>query len=70
VEGGNVNNDWWDFGPASRLWPRVSPLWTQPTIFRYREDFALLKSLGHNAHLPSLERSRIELAPGAQAGDE
>jgi beta-glucosidase len=64
VEGGNTNSDWWDFehDPAS---PAVESSGDAIDHFhRYREDFALLSSLGHNAHRLSLEWSRIEPAPG------
>jgi beta-glucosidase len=64
VEGGNTNNDWWDWehNPAS---PAVESSgdgidhWN-----RYDEDFALLAALGQNAHRFSVEWSRIEPAEG------
>jgi len=64
VEGGNVNNDWWDFehDPASAA--RESSGDAIDHYHRYAQDFVLLKSLGHNAHRLSLEWSRIEPAPG------
>jgi beta-glucosidase len=64
VEGGNTNNDWWDFeqNPASAA--RASSADGIDHLHRYAEDFALLASLGHNAHRLSLEWSRIEPAPG------
>jgi beta-glucosidase len=58
VEGNNVHNDWWE--------------WEQKTVgveksgkacdhyHRFKDDFLLAKSLGHNAHRLSLEWSRIE----------
>src|SRR5262249_17253740 len=60
VEGGNWNNDWW-------AWEHTpgSPC-TEPSAdacdhyHRYREDVALLASLGFNAYRFSLEWSRIE----------
>lgn len=64
VEGGNTNNDWWDWerspdtqavevsGDAIDQW------------HRFPEDFALLASLGHTAHRFSIEWSRIQPAPG------
>jgi beta-glucosidase len=64
VEGGNTNNDWWDWerDPAS---PAVeTSLDAIDHYHRYPEDFALLASLGQNAHRFSLEWSRIEPAPG------
>jgi beta-glucosidase len=64
VEGGNHNNDWWDWehDPAS---PAVESSGDAiDHLHRYEEDFALLASLGQNAHRLSLEWSRIEPAPG------
>ena len=64
VEGGNHNNDWWDWehDPAS---PAVESSGDAiDHLHRYDEDFALLASLGQNAHRLSLEWSRIEPAPG------
>jgi beta-glucosidase len=64
VEGGNVNNDWWDFeqDPASAA--RESSGDGIDHFHRYAGDFRLLRSMGHNAHRLSLEWSRIEPAPG------
>ncbi|GAA4671641.1 glycoside hydrolase family 1 protein [Phytohabitans rumicis] len=64
VEGGNVNNDWWDFEHAPGTAARESSGDGIDHFHRYAEDFALLASLGHNAHRLSLEWSRIEPAPG------
>ncbi|BAL87856.1 putative glycosyl hydrolase [Actinoplanes missouriensis 431] len=64
VEGGNTNNDWWDFeqNPASAArWSSGDGI---DHFHRYADDFALLASLGHTAHRLSLEWSRIEPAPG------
>jgi beta-glucosidase len=64
VEGDNVNNDWWEFEHH----PGATVLETSGDAIdhyhRYRGDFALLRSLGHNAHRLSVEWSRIEPAPG------
>jgi beta-glucosidase len=64
VEGGNVNNDWWDFEHTPGSAARESSIDGIDHFHRYAEDFALLRSLGHNAHRLSLEWSRIEPAPG------
>lgn len=64
VEGGNTNNDWWDWehDPSS---PAVAASGDAIDHYhRYQQDFALLASLGQNAHRFSLEWSRIEPAPG------
>jgi beta-glucosidase len=64
VEGGNVNNDWWDFEHDPATAARESSGDGIDHYHRYAGDFALLASLGHNAHRLSLEWSRIEPAPG------
>ncbi|GAA1532210.1 family 1 glycosylhydrolase [Dactylosporangium maewongense] len=64
VEGGNVNNDWWDFEHAPASAARASSGDGIDHFHHYAEDFALLRQLGHNAHRLSLEWSRIEPAPG------
>jgi beta-glucosidase len=64
VEGGTVNNDWWDFEHTPGTVARESSIDGIDHFHRYREDFELLRSLGHNAHRLSLEWSRIEPAPG------
>lgn len=64
VEGGNTNNDWWDFEHApgtAALEPSGDAI---DQYHRYADDFALLASLGHTAHRLSVEWSRIEPAPG------
>ncbi|MGE5763012.1 MAG: glycoside hydrolase family 1 protein [Mycobacterium leprae] len=64
VEGGNVNNDWWAWEHAA-VSTAVEPSGDAIDQFaRYAEDFALLASLGQNAHRLSLEWSRIEPAMG------
>ncbi|MFF5289748.1 glycoside hydrolase family 1 protein [Paractinoplanes globisporus] len=64
VEGGNTNNDWWDFEHDPATAARESSGDAIDHFHRYFEDFALLSALGHNAHRLSLEWSRIEPAPG------
>lgn len=64
VEGGNRGNDWWEWEhrPDS---PAKEPSGDAIDHYhRYADDFALLSSLGHNAHRLSLEWSRIEPEPG------
>lgn len=64
VEGGNSNNDWWAWehaGQSTAVEPSGDAI---DQYHRYPEDFALLASLGQNAHRLSLEWSRIEPAPG------
>jgi beta-glucosidase len=64
VEGGNTNSDWWtwEHTPGSAA---VEPSGDAIDHYhRYDEDFALLASLGQNAHRFSVEWSRIEPAEG------
>ena len=67
VEGGNDNNDWWDWEqtPGHIKNDDKSAIacdWWQGE--RYREDFALAESLHQNAHRLSVEWSRIEPREG------
>lgn len=65
VEGNNVHNDWWahEHAPATNA---VEPSGVACDHYhRFRDDFQLLRELGHPAHRLSLEWSRIEPAPGS-----
>ncbi|MDN4476803.1 glycoside hydrolase family 1 protein [Demequina sp. SYSU T00192] len=64
VEGQNVNSDWWAFEHAAFSAARESSGDGIDHRRRFREDFDLLASLGHNAHRLSVEWARIEPAPG------
>ncbi|WP_214403122.1 glycoside hydrolase family 1 protein [Pseudonocardia lacus] len=64
VEGGNTNSDWWDFEHDPAAPARESSGDGIDQYHRYADDFALLKSLGHNCHRLSVEWARIEPAPG------
>lgn len=65
VEGGNSNNDWWEW---ERRGGKIADGTTSETACdqynRYEEDFDLAAKLGHNAHRLSLEWSRIEPQEG------
>ncbi|MCX8073327.1 MAG: glycoside hydrolase family 1 protein [Candidatus Binatia bacterium] len=64
VEGNNIHNDWWahENSPDTNA---VEPSGIACDHYhRFREDFQLLRELGHPAHRLSLEWSRIEPAPG------
>ena len=64
IEGGNVNNDWWEREHAD---PPVVPESSGDacdSYHRYEEDLDLLVELGLNAYRFSLEWSRIEPAEG------
>ena len=60
VEGGN-NNDWSEWERAHNL--EMSGV-ACDHYNRYKEDFDIVKSLGHNAHRLSIEWSRIEPEEG------
>ena len=64
VEGGNTNNDWWDWehDPASPCVESSGDAIDQ--LHRYDDDFALLAAVGQNAHRLSIEWSRVEPAEG------
>ena len=62
VEGGNTNNDWWEWESAGRV-PEKSGL-AADHYRRYREDFDLAQALEHNAHRFSIEWSRVEPEEG------
>lgn len=65
-EGDNVASDWWDYEQKGRL-PfksgRACDFWN-----RWREDFDLIESMGHNAFRMSVEWARLE--PEAGKWDE
>ena len=64
VEGGNTNSNWWAFEHAAGS-PVEEPSGDAIDHWhRYDSDFALLASLGQNAHRFSFEWARIEPAPG------
>ncbi len=62
IEGNNIHNDWWAWEkhPGHRRSGAAADSWQ-----RWREDVALTKTLGHNAHRLSLEWSRLEPAPNS-----
>jgi beta-glucosidase len=62
VEGGNTNNDWWEWEQAGKCEETsglASDHWN-----RFREDFKIAKSLHHNTHRFSIEWSRVEPKEG------
>ncbi|AYD90521.1 glycoside hydrolase family 1 protein [Actinomyces lilanjuaniae] len=64
VEGGNTNNDVWLYEHVPGTMYTESSGDACDHFTRYRQDIALLASLGLNAYRFSLEWSRIEPAPG------
>ncbi|MHB8329058.1 MAG: glycoside hydrolase family 1 protein [Acidimicrobiales bacterium] len=64
VEGGNVNNDWWDFEHAEAT-PCVEPSGDAcDSWHRWPEDLDLVRSLGFGVYRFSLEWSRVEPEEG------
>src|SRR5262249_28101997 len=64
VEGGNANNDWWDWElQAGRIRDGSQSGLACDHFHRYSEDFRQLADLGQNAHRISVEWSRIEPTP-------
>lgn len=62
VEGGNYNNDWWEF--ESHRPEKFHSGDACDQYNKYKDDFKLLKDLGQNAHRLSLEWSRLEPEEG------
>lgn len=63
VEGGNVHNDWWQWEQAGRVPEKSGQAVRHYELFD--QDFALARTLSHNAHRFSVEWSRIEPREGA-----
>jgi beta-glucosidase len=69
VEGGNQNNDWWEWEQLPgkiKNGDRSGQACEHYT--RYEQDFELLHRMGHNAHRLSIEWSRIFPEPGVVDG--
>ena len=65
VEGDNRNCDWWQWEQTpGHIANGDSSAVACDGYNRYREDFALLREMGQNAHRLSVEWSRIEPAEG------
>jgi beta-glucosidase len=64
IEGGNVNNDWWDLEHDPTSGCAASSGDACDSFHRYPEDVALGAGLGLNAYRFSVEWSRIEPAEG------
>lgn len=62
VEGDNFFNDWWKWEQSGGGLDRSSAACRHFSL--YKEDFALARSLGHNAHRFSIEWSRVEPEEG------
>lgn len=63
VEGGNFNNDWWEFEQKGKIKDGSSAKIACDHYHLFEKDFALAKNLGHNAHRLSIEWSRIQPTP-------
>jgi beta-glucosidase len=64
IEGGNVNNDWWEYEHDPTSWCVDVSGDACDSFNRYPEDIALVAALGLGAYRFSLEWSRIEPAEG------
>jgi beta-glucosidase len=64
VEGGNHGCDWWEFEQRGGILTGDSADPACDQYHRFREDFALLRELGNNAHRLSIEWSRVEPEQG------
>ncbi len=60
VEGNNINSDWWQFEQTGHIKNGDVSGAACDHWHRFREDFALAKELGHNAHRFSIEWTKIE----------
>jgi beta-glucosidase len=69
VEGGNKNNDWWEWEQLPgkvKNGDRSGDACEH--YLRYQDDFELLREMGHNAHRLSIEWSRVFPEPGVVDG--
>jgi beta-glucosidase len=64
VEGGNHNNDWWEFERRGGILSGESADPACDHYNRFRDDFRLLRMLRNTAHRFSVEWSRVEPSPG------
>ena len=64
VEGGNMNNDWWDWERRPGTPCRDVSGVAIDHYHRYRDDVALLAGVGLNTYRYSVEWSRVEPADG------
>jgi beta-glucosidase len=64
IEGGNVNNDWWEFEHAPGTPCRESSGDACDSWHRWSDDLELLAALGFGAYRFSIEWSRIEPEEG------
>lgn len=64
IEGGNVNNDWWDFEHAQDTPCREPSGDACDSWLRWSDDVAVLSELGFGTYRFSIEWSRIEPGPG------
>jgi beta-glucosidase len=61
VEGGNNLNDWWRWEQSGGTAPSGTAC---DQYHRYKEDFDIVKSIGHNCHRFSVEWSRVQPEAG------
>lgn len=71
VEGGNRNNDWWQWEQQDGTIAGGTTAEVACDHYnRYQQDFDLIRSFGHNTHRLSIEWSRIEPEEGVFAAKE
>lgn len=70
VEGGNFNNDWWEFEKRGKIKDGSSAKIACDHYHLFEKDFALAQNLGHNAHRLSLEWSRLQPTPNSWSRKE
>ncbi len=64
VEGGNFDTDWWRWEQRpGRIADRRTSSRASEHFEHYESDFELARKLGHNAHLFSIEWSRVQPEP-------
>lgn len=64
IEGGDQNNNWYDWCRQGKIKDGTSSLRADDHWNRYREDAALLKELSHQVYRMGIEWSRIEPKKG------
>ena len=70
VEGGNKNNDWWEWEQLPGKVKNGDRSGEACEHYaRYPQDFELIRQMGHNAHRLSIEWSRVFPEPGVVDGE-
>ncbi len=64
VEGGNFNNDWWEWEKMGKIKTGDSSYVACNHYHRFKEDYSMIKFLNNNSYRFSIEWSRIEPEQG------